>query len=323
MDGGRDPVFDEEEVLQDHMETLDICSSLIIIRDGTDRDESVTTKIVVLAHYSVKEYLLSDRIRGNQILRYSIIRKPGHSMLARDCLGDLQQTLQILLSVEEALETAKFLHYCAEYWMDHAEDAGDCDTETAQSAARFLSVENTAYKKWLQIYSPERSWRQLGVGTPTGMVAHTLYYAALFGLAAIAGFFLKEDADVNAPGGQCGSALQAAAGSGHEQTVELLLAYGANVDTTSQHHGSAFQAASELGHERVVKLLIDEGADVNAYGGLYGSALDLAISNDHGNIIALLLKNGAGMDLNHTRGGPRPTFASFKGYLNFTKLLSN
>jgi hypothetical protein len=79
IDGNRDAVFDAEEVLQDATDALEICSSLITIRDVTHKESRPPTQLAVLAHYSVKEYLLSDRIRAGQLSRYSMHHKACHS----------------------------------------------------------------------------------------------------------------------------------------------------------------------------------------------------------------------------------------------------
>ncbi|KAF1838785.1 hypothetical protein BDW02DRAFT_626846 [Decorospora gaudefroyi] len=58
IDGSRDPAFDRDEVLEDPLEALNICSSLVTIATS----EADETSIIALAHYSVQEYLVSDRI---------------------------------------------------------------------------------------------------------------------------------------------------------------------------------------------------------------------------------------------------------------------
>ena len=60
----RNPAFNRDEVLEEPSEVLSICSSLVTI---TTTEQRFTTgskghsKVVTLAHYSVKEYLISDR----------------------------------------------------------------------------------------------------------------------------------------------------------------------------------------------------------------------------------------------------------------------
>jgi ankyrin repeat protein len=322
IDVDRDAHYDEEEVLEDPMEALDICSSLVSISTHIgDRRQGSSRQVAMLAHYSVKEYFLSDRICAGSAARYSMQHTTCHSILARSCLGYLEQILQSDLRSNETLQKAKLARYCAEFWMDHAEEAGEADVETAQVAVRLLSAENAAYLNWLQIYDPENPWDRPNLTRSLGNVAHPLYYAALFGLADVVDLLLEKGADANAQGGQYGNALQAAAGSGHERTVQLLIAHGAQVNALNPRYGSALQAASEGGHYQVVKHLIYAGADVNLQGGDYGSALDLAIGNEHAAVVQLLLENGADVELISHDGQTPLNSASTKGDIGIVKLL--
>jgi ankyrin repeat protein len=323
IDVERDPYYDEEEVLEDPMEALDICSSLVSVStDMGGRKQGPSRQVAMLAHYSVKEYFLSDRIRAGPAFRYSMHHTTCNSIIARSCLGYLEQVLQSDLRSNNTLQKAKLARYCAEFWMDHAEEAGAADVETAQVAVRLLSAENTAYLNWLQIYNPEHPWDRPNLSNPLENVAHPLYYAALFGLANVVDLLLEKGADANAPqGGQYGNALQAAAGSGNEQTVKLLIAHGAHIDALHPRYGSALQAASEGGHEQVVKHLIDAGADVNLQGGDYGGALDLAIGNEHIAVAELLLAHGADVALTSHDGQTLLNSATTKGHIGIVKLL--
>jgi hypothetical protein len=293
IDVDRDPPYDEEEVLEDPMEALDICSSLVSISTGMgDGKEGSSIQVAMLAHYSVKEYFLSDRIRAGQASRYSMQHSACHSILARSCLGYLEQISPSDLGSNKPLQTTKLVHYCAEFWMKHAEEAGEANMEMAQVVARFLSAESTAYLKWLLIYDPEYPWKEPNPKNPLGTVPHPLYYAALFGLADVVELLLERGADANAQGGHLGNALRAAAGSGHEG-----------------------------GYEQAAKHLINAGADVNSQGGGYGSTLGLAIGNEDAALVELLLENGADVALNSHDGEPPLNAASFRGHIGIVKLL--
>jgi hypothetical protein len=92
IDVARDPAFDREEVLEDPLDALDICSSLVTIAtDDSNGGLESTRQVAVLAHYSVKEYLVSDRIQRGQAARYSMQSAACHSTIAKACLGYLGQ----------------------------------------------------------------------------------------------------------------------------------------------------------------------------------------------------------------------------------------
>ena len=68
-----------------HQAVLSTCSSLIAIVDDSGY------KVVQFSHFSVKEYLTSDRLAcsSGDVSRYHIILEPAHTILAQACLGVL------------------------------------------------------------------------------------------------------------------------------------------------------------------------------------------------------------------------------------------
>jgi hypothetical protein len=94
IDPERDPAFDRDEVLEDPLDVLAICSSLVTIatNDKHMRKSSGSTgKVVLLAHYSVKEYLTSGRCRQDRVIRYNMQDTTCNEFIARSCLGYLLQ----------------------------------------------------------------------------------------------------------------------------------------------------------------------------------------------------------------------------------------
>jgi len=86
----REPTFDRKEVLVDPLEVLDIYSSLVTITvdDNYGRGGS-PNRAVALAHYSVKEYLISDRIWAGKAAKYGMRDDVCYNILAVGCLGYL------------------------------------------------------------------------------------------------------------------------------------------------------------------------------------------------------------------------------------------
>ncbi|KAF2811529.1 uncharacterized protein BDZ99DRAFT_559599 [Mytilinidion resinicola] len=110
IDSERDPAFDSEEVFKDPLDVLRICSSLVTITTTEEPDEEsddeesdeesdddltsnelrkLTGQIVALAHYSVKEYLVSERCRQSRAARYSMQHTPCNEFIAKCCLAYL------------------------------------------------------------------------------------------------------------------------------------------------------------------------------------------------------------------------------------------
>lgn len=76
IDLNSDSLFSPEQRLPDSYDILTICSDLVSVTTGTERDTSIETtetQILRLAHFYVKEYLISDRLENASMHRYHII----------------------------------------------------------------------------------------------------------------------------------------------------------------------------------------------------------------------------------------------------------
>ena len=90
------PSFNPEERFPEPEDILTRCPGLIAteIRTEMQPGDSIleATKQIVcwrLAHYSVKEYLVSERIRGQPCRRYAIKELDAHRCIAENCIAYL------------------------------------------------------------------------------------------------------------------------------------------------------------------------------------------------------------------------------------------
>ncbi|KAH8621149.1 HET-domain-containing protein [Alternaria alternata] len=265
IDVARDPAFDRDEVLEDPLEALNICSSLVTITTNeVDRRSGSAQRIVALAHYSVQEYLVSDRIRQGLAKQYSMQEAECQSAITRGSLKYLMQLQQPLK--RETLQVFLLARYSAEFWSSHLRKTGDEMEQISQFTMGLLAREEPAYLNWLRLHDPDRPWQEPNLEKSDDNIPMPLYYAALLGFSTVTRLLLDAGADVNAQGGEYGNALQAASERGYVQVAKLLLDAGADVNAQGGGHGNALQAASQEGHEQVVKMLLDAGAEVNAQG---------------------------------------------------------
>jgi ankyrin repeat protein len=362
IDVARDPAFDRDEVLEDPLEALNICSSLVTITlnkaEGRRRPDY---RIIALAHYSVREYLVSDRIKQGQAKQYSMREAECHDAITRGCLKYLMHFTQPIS--EEALKVSAMATYSAEFWSSHLCKAEAKLGKTSELAVRLFSVADPAYLTWIRLYDSDDHPATTNLSKTLDDIAPPLYYAAQLGLSTITKMLLDAGADVNAQGEASGTVLQAASAGGHEQIVNLLLdagadiealghywntAYagedycsalytassagqervvkallgaGANVDAQSEVSGSTLQAAAEGGHEQVIKILLDAGADINAHGGYYGTALETACNFGDKDIVEALIESGADVHAQGGEYGNALQAASYSGYEEVVKLL--
>ena len=325
IDPERDPAFDRQEVLEDPLEVLNICSTLVTIATTEesgmqtlgDRSESTsiasteesglqawgdssesTRKVVLLAHYSVKEYLISERCRQGRAAAYSMQNTACNEFIAMSCLKYILQFQSSVSFTNENIEESKLAQYSAEFWTTHVQMALHKSEALNRLIMELFSTGNDAYLNWIRICDLDRPWRDPDITRKLENVPAPLYYASLLGLAEIMSLLILEaGADVNAQGGEYGNALQAASVRGYDRVVELLLGKGADVNAQGGEYGNAFQAASFRGHDRIVELLLVKGADVNAQGGMYGNAPYAASLRGHDRVVELLLGKGANVNV--------------------------
>lgn len=321
------PGFDPARRFPDPRDILTICSSLITLtkhfnnpsdeesggelsehpqdpdpnRVAEVSDPENSTTYVRLAHFSVKEYLVSDRIQHGTAPDYRIREIESHGVLAEDCLAYLLQFDEPGSLTDGTLELSPLAGYAAEFWPRHARVAEKASIKsTTFLSMELLMSDGEGFLNWIRICDPDvyNHHFQKNLSRRLDDLAPPLYYASLAGLFRSVKMLIEGSVNVNAQGGYYGNALQAAAFSGHIDVVGLLLDSGANVNAQGGVFGNALQAASFKRHIDVVRVLLKREANINAQGGYCGHALPAA---EHIDVVGLLLDNGA--DVN-AEGGP-------------------
>ena len=178
------PTFNAKWRWEDHeAAVLSACSSLVsvIIDDGS--------RVVQFSHFSVKEFLTSDRLAFMEdVSHFYIANEPSHLILAQACLG-------VLLNVddgtsEDCVEDVALLPYVGVYWVEHVQagkvelrimDALDClfDVNKPHFEALFRRA-GTGRK--LQSFTSPSDENPKGVLTP----AAPFFIAGVFGLSGLA-----------------------------------------------------------------------------------------------------------------------------------------
>jgi ankyrin repeat protein len=246
-----------------------------------------------LAHFSVKEYLVSDRILVGPAKVFHLSTPSGDNHLAQSCLAYLLHYSTYSGKTSDGYSdsvTFPLLNYAARLWPYHFRQSGSTDNRRALS---LLSTEATKLS-WLRIHNPDDQRE------PDYDPGDSLYFASYFGMVTLVRSLLDNGAEPNARGGGCGDALQAASYKGHESIVQMLLDKGAHVNAQGGEFGNALQAASSYGRDTIVEILLENAADVNMQGGFYGNALQAASYCGNTKTVQILLDRGA--DVNRQGG---------------------
>jgi ankyrin repeat protein len=301
-----EPVFDRDRVLIDPLEALDICSSLINVTGSAEEEyDGFGLRILSLAHYSVQEYLVSDRIKLGPAKQYHMQESKSHEAITKGCIGYLNQ-FQGPITYEQ-FDISALAMYSAEFWTSHFRKAGGETENLCRLALTIFSTDSPAYHSWLRLWDPDLRGKNTNLDRDLDDMATPLYHAARLGLSRITELLLDQGADVNAQGGVCGNALTAASFHGHTAVAELLINAGANINSIREVWGSPLYLASRYGDEALVKLLIDAGADVNApmpKSCDWGNALQAAFESAEEATVKLLLEGGADCGLDEKSRGP-------------------
>jgi hypothetical protein len=325
--------FDPELKVANADDLLRICPGLIEIYEATPETAddlsdleyvSVTEDLpefVRIAHFSVQEFLLSDRISRGPAAEYTLSHAAGHLQISTACLIYLCNEDFLRSNFTwELLREYPFAHFAARHWYEHW-DLGKADMLAAFGAWSLkLFTRPDCFTRWLRLAPPDRYWDRVKYDDEEVIFTSPLYYAAFLGLEQILLYLLSHlRTDINGEGGEYGNALHAASSRGHHRVLQILLDAGADVNGEGLN-GTALQAASLHGHERVVQILLDAGADINAQGGLYGTALQEASLQGHERVVQILLDAGA--DVNAQGGiGTALQAASGQGHQKVVQIL--
>jgi hypothetical protein len=276
----KSPSFDASNRMPEPRDLLRICSSLVVLvrrplhedddyeSDNTTDDQAGKNEVAELrlAHYSVKEYLVSRLVaqplekqssdKANSAYHRTIQQFKGQlaettatASIAQTCLAYLSD-LDHSLSPIELQKGYPFSRYCARYWMGYARLAhGTSEELQIQILAffddRMMSTRFTCYS----LFNPDRP-RDRRITQTQEIIRAPLYCACLGGLTKVVETLLDQGADINAQGGDYGNALQAASSRGYDAIVQMLLDKGADANAKGGLYGNALQAASHEGYDK-------------------------------------------------------------------------
>ncbi|CUS14581.1 unnamed protein product, partial [Tuber aestivum] len=179
-----------------------------------------------LAHFSVKEYLISDRAAQGPSAYYHISEEKANLRMGHACLGRILRHSGEGTEHWNEAEKLSFLYHSARHWFTYFRSIEyTAPTPLSEAAVKVLELGQA----WLGIHDPDRPWQSPPLGPWPRPPA--IYYCSLLNLATACKLLVnrKEDAvNVNTQGGRYGNALQAAVADATESVVQLLLERGAD-----------------------------------------------------------------------------------------------
>ena len=121
------PRFDPDERYPDPRDFLTRCSRLISVPKTWNRE------VLRLAHFSVKEYLVSDRIRNGRASMYTIAPNSANELIAQTCLAYLLQFGTVDCPEQSTIGDYPLAGYASHFWLEHVRLGRDTLSETLRT----------------------------------------------------------------------------------------------------------------------------------------------------------------------------------------------
>lgn len=333
IDPEMSPPFDEGRRYFSPMHVLDFLPGLVTVvshnhsspSTGLDEEDDLVKIIdedsvkigergqehhtIRIAHFSIKEYLESDRIQASRCSIYSIKEISANIFIAETCLVRLLQFDKPDSVTEKTIELP-LVDYAVQYWAQHARWAGQDAFAIHVLIMEFFVSKREVYINWIRLFDPERPWMKPNMSVDIKTIASPLYYASLTGLVELVNQLLGKGADINAQGGHDCTALHVASAKGHDRVVQLLLEEGANLESKGIAGRTPLSVAAEAGNEAVVKILLGKGAELESKDTAGRTPLFLAAHGGNEAIVELLLEKGAELELRDGHGLTPLSFAA-------------
>jgi len=298
---------------------LSTCSSLLAVVDVG------VSPVVQFAHFSVKEYLTSERLAKakDTISRFHVSMTPAHTILAQACLGVLLQLDENV--TRESVENFPLSKYAARHWVDHARFENVASI-VHDGVKRLFDPSKGHLSAWVWIHDPGNFPSQYGQRSherPPKLRATPLYYASACGMHDIARFLIIEHSqDVNAQDSYRGETpLHMASRWAHMEVVRVLLKFGADTEARDYDQDSPLHVASQCGDVELARALLEHNADTEALGGYNRTPLLLASREGHVELARVLLKHDADTDTRDHNGYNAMEYAMQMGHVEVALLL--
>jgi len=297
---------------------LSACSSLIAVAtvDGSS--------IVRFSHFSVKEFLTSERLSNTRenLSHFYIHPQTAHTTFAEAALSVL---LGDHADRKGVLESPLAI-YAAQQWVYHGK-SGKVSPRMHNAMQYLFDRAKPHFSRWVSTFDIDRPFRepmsppQLATLPLLPEVA-PLYYATLCGFCSLVKHIVATFSfDINARGGYHSTSLHAAVTTGNVDIALLLLDHGAKVNTLDDEGWSPLHRASRCGRLDVLELLLEQQADVNIPGNDEQTPLYLASQDGKLEVARVLLRYGAAVDACNKNGRTPLIAASRLGYLALVRLL--
>lgn len=175
---GDNPQLNIDARLDDEDDIHRICPGLIEV-DYHPGNKEATVRI---AHFSVQEYLESERIHEHAAATFGVRKPKAHAEIACICL-----TYLLGLGSPMSVSEYPLALYAAETWHEHYHDGNQSLYPVQHQAIRLFQSARGEFENWIRIRDVAYFF-----GREDGKVASPIYYASLLGLDSVVSELLSE-----------------------------------------------------------------------------------------------------------------------------------
>lgn len=287
----------DNESLPDVKMILEVCRGLAIMDEKTNR--------IMLAHYSVKEYLVGD----------------PRFMSSADVT--LTKTYFTILNLKSLRHKDQILRYKGEIWSEvwkhlvtHLpHHLRSCDNRITHGPyIKFL--DSPAYSIYCRTYVPNFLSQRVSQST--------FLHSVLVGHMSVLRHFIGLGIDFSSPSSSGNIALYIAATEGNREIAQVLLQNGANPEVHVGNGRTALHAASGKGHLSTLRLFFDMGVDISLRDIVSGDTpVHEAVNSRKLEVVKFLIENGADISVANYDGNTPVHEASASCIFDILRILVN
>jgi ankyrin repeat protein len=302
------PPFDPEERFPDSESVLQILSSLVTI--SRNEFEANLLETVTLAHFSVKEYLVSDRVRTSPAQYFAMSYSAGHYFIAECCLLYILHYADSTMKEESTvsrvdvhylhLERLPLLRYASNSWFAHINMLPLDQQKLLTPLVLKLLLSENALSRWHFVRLLTSS-RGIAIDTCPDLLPFDLRtegplcYASSLGLFDVVKELLASGTDPNVSIRY--PPLHRAIIEDHDKVAILLLSHGADIIGKDHLGYSPLHHATEIGNFSMVQVLFMYGAQPSPRDHQGATPLHLAALHSHERIAEFLVVRGAEVEV--------------------------
>lgn len=304
-------------------------------------------KTLTLAHASVRDFFLSQRIKNGASAVFIVDLQLANSYITCSCISYIFSALSSMHSLvpdQSHVDAYPLMEYSCKFWYQHTNFVSAENRTTIFVATLKFLLTLSAVSDWIGYSSKVTDWATFYQWNPSTLFIYSLDQ----GLNRITEVLLGRHptsfnhievtrtwshvfiSDICTPEQldeliirpeEAGALLYAAVSSGNEPLVRILMKHKCKLEASFEPDSTALHAAAIHGHMSVVKLLLHAGAYIEARNSELETPLFAVTEMGHVEVVAMLLEYRAAVNVLSLRSWAPLYVAAQRGHLSIVEML--